>query len=50
MKRKRLIDTQMASCYASNGVDAIWTANPRDFEIFNAFELVDYSHSHKFDL
>ncbi len=40
--RKRLIDTHMASCYAENGVDEIWTANPKDFEIFNMFELTDY--------
>lgn len=40
--RKRLIDTHMAACYASNGIDEIWTANPKDFEIFETFELKDY--------
>lgn len=41
--RKRLIDTHMASCYMSHGIDTIWTANPKDFEIFSAFDLMDYS-------
>lgn len=41
--RKRLIDTHMASCYANHGVDVFWTANPKDFEIFNVFDLIDYS-------
>lgn len=40
--RKRLIDTHMASCYAENGVDEIWTANAKDFEIYNMFDLPDY--------
>lgn len=41
--RKRLIDTHMASCYASKGVSEIWTANPNDFEIFETFKMKDYS-------
>ena len=40
--RKRLIDTHMAACYAQEGVSQIWTANPKDFEIFKIFELVEY--------
>ncbi len=32
----------MASCYLSNGVDSIITANPKDFEIFKAFDIRDY--------
>ncbi|MBP5283583.1 MAG: PIN domain-containing protein [Treponema sp.] len=40
--RNRINDTQMASCYLSNGVDSIITANPKDFEIFKAFDIRDY--------
>ena len=40
--RNRINDTQMASCYLSNNITSIITANPRDFEIFKSFELQDY--------
>ena len=40
--RNRVNDTQMASCYLTNGVSSIITANPKDFEIFESFELNDY--------
>ena len=40
--RNRVNDTQMASCYLSNNITAIITANPKDFEIFHSFELQDY--------
>lgn len=38
----RINDTQMASCYLSNNITSIITANPKDFEIFQSFELMDY--------
>lgn len=41
--RKRLTDTHMASCYAENGVDELWTANPKDFEVFQMFDLPFYA-------
>lgn len=40
--RNRINDTQMASCYLSNNITSIITANPKDFEIFQSFELMDY--------
>ena len=40
--RNRINDTQMASCYLSNNITSIITANPKDFEIFHSFELMDY--------
>ncbi len=40
--RNRINDTQMASCYLTNGVSSIITANPKDFEIFESFEIQDY--------
>ena len=40
--RNRINDTQRASCYLTNGVSSIITANPKDFEIFECFELKDY--------
>ena len=40
--RNRINDTQMASCYLSNNITSIITANPKDFEIFQSFELQDY--------
>ncbi len=40
--RNRINDTQMASCYLSNNITSIITANPRDFEVFQSFELRDY--------
>ena len=40
--RNRVNDTQMASCYLSNNITSIITANPKDFEIFQSFELQDY--------
>lgn len=40
--RNRINDTQMAACYASNGIFSIITANPKDFEVFQMFELKDY--------
>ena len=41
--RNRVNDTQMASCYLTSGVASIITANPKDFEIFESFEINDYS-------
>ncbi len=40
--RKRIYDTHMAAAFAEAGVTEIYTANPADFEIFEAFDLVDY--------
>ena len=40
--RNRVNDTQLASCYLSNNITSIITANPNDFEIFGSFELRDY--------
>lgn len=40
--RDRVNDTQMASCYLTSGVSSIITANPKDFEIFESFEINDY--------
>ena len=40
--RKRIQDTHMAAAFAEAGVTELWTANPTDFEIFEAFDLVDY--------
>lgn len=40
--RNRVNDTQLASCYLSNNITSIITANPNDFEIFQTFELQDY--------
>lgn len=41
--RKRIQDTHMAAAYAEAGVLELWTANPKDFEIFETFDLVDYT-------
>lgn len=41
--RNQINDTQMASCYLSNNITSIITANPKDFEIFQSFELQDYT-------
>ncbi len=43
--RNRINDTQMASCYFSNNITSIITANPKDFEIFQSFALEDYTTS-----
>lgn len=40
--RNRIQDTHMAAAFAEAGVTQIYTANPSDFEIFEAFDLVDY--------
>lgn len=40
--RKRIQDTHMASAFLSNNIDRIITANPKDFEIFEAFEIIGY--------
>jgi predicted nucleic acid-binding protein len=40
--RNRLLDTHMAAAYAVQGVTTLWTANVKDFEIFNMFELPRY--------
>ena len=45
--RKRIQDTHMAAAFAEAGVSELWTANPTDFEIFETFDLVDYSKSEK---
>lgn len=41
--RKRLNDTNMAGCYATQGVTTIITANPKDFTSFGIFKTLDYS-------
>jgi len=41
--RNRINDTQMAAVYLTNGISKIITANPKDFMIFNCFEIQDYS-------
>lgn len=41
--RNRLNDTNMAACYAQECASTIVTANPKDFEVFEVFELLDYS-------
>ncbi|MDD7417517.1 MAG: type II toxin-antitoxin system VapC family toxin [Treponemataceae bacterium] len=41
--RKRIIDTEMASCYLLSGGTQLVTANPNDFEIFDSFELLNYA-------
>ena len=40
--RNRINDTQMAACYAAQGVSKIITANQKDFEIFECFEVEEY--------
>lgn len=40
--RNRLLDTHMAATYAEQGVTTLWTANVKDFKIFNMFELPRY--------
>ena len=40
--RNRIHDTHLAAAFAEAGVTQIYTANPSDFEIFEAFDLVDY--------
>ena len=40
--RKRIQDTHMAAAFAEAGVSELWTANPSDFEILEAFDLVKY--------
>ena len=40
--RKRIQDTHMAAAFAEAGISTIWTANPSDFEILEAFDLVKY--------
>lgn len=40
--RKRIQDTHMASAFLSNNIDRIITATPKDFEIFEAFEIIGY--------
>lgn len=37
--RNRLIDTLIAASYYNNGITEIWTSNPKDFEIFEEFEV-----------
>ena len=41
--RKRIQDTHLAAAFVENCVTELWTANPSDFEIFEAFDLVDYT-------
>ncbi len=40
--RKRIQDTLMAAAFLESCVTQIFTANPADFEIFEAFDLVNY--------
>ena len=37
--RKRLTDTMMAATYFNNGITELWTANAKDFEIFDCFDI-----------
>lgn len=37
--RKRIAETHMAAAYFCNGITTLLTANPKDFEIFNIFNL-----------
>lgn len=39
---KRIQDTHMAAAFAEAGVTELWTANPSDFSLFEAFDLLDY--------
>lgn len=41
--RKRIHDTSLAACYTNAGAGTFITANPKDFEIFDVFHLIDYS-------
>lgn len=40
--RKHIQDTHMAAAFLESCVTQIFTANPADFEIFEAFDLVNY--------
>ena len=40
--RNRINDTQMAASYVTQGISKIITANPKDFELFECFEVEDY--------
>ena len=40
--RKHIQDTHMAAAFLESCVTQIFTANPTDFEIFEAFDLVNY--------
>jgi len=40
--RKRLLDTDLAATYHTNGVTSILTLNPSDFEVFGRFTFVEY--------
>ena len=40
--RNRITDTQMAAAYINNAVFSLVTANPKDFAVFDMFDLVDY--------
>lgn len=42
--RKRIADTHLATAYFCNGIDKILTSNPKDFEIFNTFELINLAY------
>lgn len=37
--RKRLTETMMAATYFNNGITELWTANAKDFEIFDCFDI-----------
>lgn len=41
--RRRIQDTHMAAAFVEAGVTELWTANPADFEIFESFDLINYS-------
>lgn len=40
--RNRLNDTNMAACYAAKGASKIVTANPKDFDVLEVLECIDY--------
>ncbi len=40
--RNRINDTQLAASYVTQGISKIITANPKDFELFECFEVVEY--------
>jgi predicted nucleic acid-binding protein len=38
--RKRLLDTMLAATYSAAGAKALFTLNPKDFEIFDVFDEI----------
>ena len=38
--RKRILDTHLAAVFYAAGVRRLFTSNPADFAVFNAFEII----------